>query len=257
MDIVLIGSGNTATVLGRKSLEAGHRILQIYSRQEKHADLLAKRLGAKTVSTISSIEQKADLMIIALRDEALASFVKTLGETKSVAAHTAGSLSIHELRGFSESYGVVYPLQSLRKEMEIMPPLSMLVDGNNPITKEQLKDFASTIAENILEADDETRMKYHLAATIVNNFTNHLFSLAASFCEKENISFAVLQPLMEETVIRLRNVSPGAAQTGAAIRNDRLTMQRHRDVLKAYPAILKFYDLFTDEIQNSALGFKL
>ncbi len=42
--------------------------------------------------------------------------------------------------------------------------------------------------------------------------------MAELFCKKENISFAVLQPLMEETVIRLRNISPYDTQTGPAIK---------------------------------------
>ena len=85
--------------------------------------------------------------------------------------------------------------------------------------------------ETVLEADDDTRLKYHLAATMVNNFTNYLFAQAESFCKKENISFAVLQPLMEETVIRLRNISPHETQTGPAIRNDLDTLKKHRELL--------------------------
>jgi predicted short-subunit dehydrogenase-like oxidoreductase (DUF2520 family) len=250
MDIVLIGSGNTATVLGRKSLSAGHRIVQVYSRREVHAKLLADRLGSKTVSSISSIERNADLMIIALRDEALAPFVVELGEVNSLVTHTAGALSIKELSGTGDTAGVMYPLQSLRKEIEIIPPLTILVDGNSPATRDQLKVFASTIAETVITADDDTRLKYHLAATLVNNFTNHLFTLTASFCEKENISFPVLQSLMEETVKRLRNTAPGMAQTGTALRNDFRTIKKHRELLKKYPDILTFYEMFTRGIQS-------
>ncbi len=257
MDIILVGSGNTATVLGRKSKAAGHRIVQVYSRNGAHANLLASRLGATSTSYISTIERNADLMIIALRDEALSPFVKDLVHTNSLVAHTAGAVSINEIRGISESYGVLYPLQSLRKEMEIMPDLTMLVDANSNATGKKLMAYASTIAENVKEADDQARLKYHLAATLVNNFTNHLYVLAEFFCKKEKISFAVLQPLMEETVIRLRNVSPSMVQTGPAIRNDLNTLEKHQSLLKAYPSILKFYDLFTEEIKNAALSYKL
>jgi len=257
MDIVLIGSGNVATVFGRKSLAAGHRIIQVYNRNADHANMLATKLGTTSTSYISSIERKADLMIIALRDEAVSNFVQEIGEIKSIAVHTAGALSINEVRGLNKSFGVLYPLQSLRKEIEILPPLPILVDGNNAVTRKQLNDFASTFAENITEAYDETRLKYHLAATIVNNFTNHLFSMAASFCKKENIQFSVLQPLMEETVMRLRNTTPQNAQTGAAIRNDRNTIEKHQQLLENYPDILKYYNLFTEEIQQSALRLPL
>jgi predicted short-subunit dehydrogenase-like oxidoreductase (DUF2520 family) len=254
MNIVLIGSGNVGTVLGRKSQAAGHRIVQVYSRNADHANVLATRLGTTSTSYISSIERKADLMIIALRDEAVSYLVREIGEVRSILVHTAGALSINEVSGSNKSYGVVYPLQSLRKEIEKVPPLSILVDGNNVNTTRQLKEFALSIAGSVAEAGDESRLKYHLAATIVNNFTNHLYTLAASFCENENISFAVLQPLIEETAIRLRNTIPQKAQTGAAVRNDAITIQKHRDLLKKYPDILNLYDLFTFEIRKSVLG---
>jgi predicted short-subunit dehydrogenase-like oxidoreductase (DUF2520 family) len=257
MDIVLIGSGNVATVLGRKSLAAGHRIVQVYNRNADHANVLATRLGTNSTSYISSIDRKADLMIIALRDEAVSGFVQGVGQIKSIVVHTVGALSINEIGGMSKSFGVLYPLQSLRKEIDVMPPITMLVDGNNRETKDLLVKFSASIAADVLEANDESRMKYHLVATIVNNFTNYLFTMAASFCENENISFSVLQPLMEETVMRLRNTAPQNAQTGAAIRNDQVTIEKHRDLLKKYPDILKYYNLFTEEIQKSVLGFGL
>jgi predicted short-subunit dehydrogenase-like oxidoreductase (DUF2520 family) len=256
MDIVLIGSGNVATVLGRKSVASGHHIVQVYSRNQDHANALAIRLGTSSTSYISSISKKADLFIMALRDEALRFFLKDFGKINALAVHTAGAVSISELKDTSPSYGVLYPLQSLRKELEIIPALSILVDGNNAQTKSLIRRFAATISETVLEADDTSRMKYHLAATIVNNFSNYLFTMAASFCEKENISFAALQPLIEETVMRLRNTSAAAAQTGPAIRNDQSTIRLHQGLLTEYPAILKFYNLFTDEIQKYALSVK-
>jgi predicted short-subunit dehydrogenase-like oxidoreductase (DUF2520 family) len=248
MDIVLIGSGNVATIFGRKSYAAGHRIIQVYNRHESKAEDLAKRLGAKATAAVSSIERNADLMIIALRDEAIVPFVQTIGQVKSLVTHTAGALSVNDVRGISSLYGVLYPLQSLRKEIDTIPPLTILVSGNEPGTTAKLKEFASTIGKIVLEADDQTRLQYHLAATIVNNFTNHLFALAASYCEKENISFAVLQPLIEETVMRLRHFSPDTVQTGPAFRNDQVIIDKHRQLLESYPVLLKFYNLFTEEI---------
>lgn len=257
MDIVLVGSGNTATVLGRKSIAAGHKVLQVYSPQDNHARLLAGRLNSTPVSSVSAIERNADLMLIAIKDDALPPFLKSLGEIKSLAVHTAGALSVDILNSTGNQFGVLYPLQSLRKEIEIIPPLTVLVDGHQQKSKDLVKYFASTIAERVIEADDDTRLKYHLAGTMMNNFSNYIFSLTELFCEKENIDFAVLQPLLEETVVRLRNTSPHAAQTGPAFRKDLSTLQKHRDLLKNYPDILNFYELFTESIQKSALSLGL
>jgi predicted short-subunit dehydrogenase-like oxidoreductase (DUF2520 family) len=257
MDIILIGSGNVATAIGLKSLVSGHRIIQVYSRKETHSRELARRLRADSTTSLDSIFRKADISIIALRDDALNSFIQAFGQTKSIVVHTAGAIPMSAVRELSESYGVLYPLQSLRKEIETIPRFTMLVDGNNTDTKRMLKEFTKTIGENSLEADDDTRLKYHLAATLVNNFTNHLFSLAEIFCKKENISFSMLQPLMEETVMRLRSVSPLDAQTGPAARNDQLTLQKHMGILKRYPDILSFYEKFSAEIQRFDSGVRL
>jgi predicted short-subunit dehydrogenase-like oxidoreductase (DUF2520 family) len=250
MDIVLIGSGNTATVLGRKAKAVGHRIVQVFSRNEEHANQLAVRLSASSTSSINSIEKNADLLIIALKDDIIKSFVQEIGGLKVPIVHTAGAIPMEEISGQNILYGVLYPLQSLRKEIENLPQFTILMDGNNEDSKKLIHEFAVSIAEIVLEADDITRLKYHLAATVVNNFTNHLFAMAESFCENENISFALLQPLMEETVIRLRNASPMSLQTGPAIRNDIITQEKHKQLLLSHPALLEFYEKFTREIQN-------
>jgi predicted short-subunit dehydrogenase-like oxidoreductase (DUF2520 family) len=256
MDIILIGSGNTATILGRKSLAAGHRIIQVYSRQEEHARRLAQLLNSGSTSSVTAIEKKADLMIVALSDDAIKTFISTVGKINFPVAHTAGAVSLDAAKNPGDSYGVIWPLQSLRREIEHLPALTLLVDGNNPQARELFMMFAHSIAEIVLEADDQTRLKYHLAATLVNNFTNCLYTVAEKFCEKENISFAVLQPLVEETAMRMRNISPSETQTGPAIRNDRLTMDKHLHVLKAYPDLLRIYEMFTFEIQKTALSVK-
>jgi len=250
MDIVLIGSGNVATILGRKSLDAGHRIVQVYSPDKNHADLLAAKLGSISTSRISTLINDAALTIIAIRDEAVAPLAREIAHIKSVVAHTSGAVSINVLENISDSFGVLYPLQSLRKEIELLPPVPMLVDGNNAEATRLLKEFASGLSDKVFLANDKSRLEYHLAATIVNNFTNHLFALANSFCEKESISFTALQPLIEETVTRLRKQSPAAVQTGPAFRNDQLTLESHRRLLKEYPSLLEIYELFTKEIQK-------
>jgi predicted short-subunit dehydrogenase-like oxidoreductase (DUF2520 family) len=254
MDIILIGSGNTATILGRKSLLAGHRICQVYSRRKENALSLALKLNAEAVSSVSAIIKKADLMIIALRDEGIQPFIQAARKIPFPVAHTAGAVPLSTLQNQGNACGVLYPLQSLRKEIEIIPPLTLLVDGNTSETLEVITQFASTIAKDVIIANDEIRLKYHLAATLVNNFTNFLLVLAENFCKKEKISFAVLQPLLEETILRLRNMSPVEAQTGPAIRSDLQTLDKHRQLLNNYPELSQIYEMFSRQIQRFYLS---
>ena len=253
MDIVLIGSGNTATILGRKSQAVGHRILQVYSPNPDHGNKLATELACRSTSYISTIEKNADILIVAISDRAIKTFANNLGQAKSLVVHTAGALPLDAIKAVGESYGVLYPLQSLKKEIERVPPFPLLIDASNSESLQKLNVYSSTISDTVIKADDNLRLKYHLAATIVNNFSNYLYILAESFCEREQIQFEVLQFILQESVNRLRNVSPTVVQTGAAVRKDLETIDRHRNLLVNYPDILRFYDLFTEEIKKFSL----
>src|SRR5688500_6933385 len=116
MNIVIIGSGNVAAVLGRKFTAAGHKIIQIVSRNASAASELAYEWDTESANYMSLINQNADVYIIAVSDNALEELVRHLKLPGKVAAHTAGSVSKEILKDVTSHYGVFYPLQSLRKE---------------------------------------------------------------------------------------------------------------------------------------------
>ena len=118
------------------------------------------------------------------------------------------------------------------------------------MTLAKLKDLAQSISpEKVAEAGTEDRMKLHVAAVLVSNFTNHLYKLAAAYCRKEGIDFRQLQPLIEETALRLREISPAQAQTGPAIRQDEDTIQKHLELLRNEPVIREIYEQLTRSIR--------
>jgi len=47
------------------------------------------------------------------------------------------------------------------------------------MTGVRIADFARTLSQQVREADDAERLKLHLSAVLVNNFTNYLYTLAA------------------------------------------------------------------------------
>ena len=102
-------------------------------------------------------------------------------------------------------------------------------------------------------ADDQKRLRIHLAAVIVNNFTNHLYALAEQFCLKEEIAFDLLRPLIEETAFGISRMAPNEAQTGPAIRHDNTTIEQHLKLLESHPGLRNFYLAFTESIQRGGL----
>jgi predicted short-subunit dehydrogenase-like oxidoreductase (DUF2520 family) len=249
MDTVIIGSGNVATVLGKKLFAAGHRVRQVFSRNETHAAALAAQLESAHTSRRDQIDPNAGFYVIALSDNAIPGFIQGLEFQNALVVHTAGAVAAEVLKSVSGNYGVFYPLQSLRANLPQPSQLCMLVDASTPEGLKTISSLAGSMGAFHSIAGDTERLKYHLAAVIVNNFTNHLFTLAADFCKKEGLDFQLLLPLMEETVSRLATSAPAKVQTGPAIRRDDDTIQKHLSLLEPYPALRHFYQIFTDSIQ--------
>lgn len=256
MQIAFIGAGNTATVLGRVITQAGHHVTGIYSRTADSARQLAAELNAQYFGIIENITQDAELYIIAVPDDNIAPTADALQLPGKIVVHTSGSVSKEVLRNISGKYGVLYPLQSLRKEALHQPVIPLLIDGSDEEVMGRVRMLATTMSPVVERAGDQERLKLHLAAVMVSNFTNHLYSLAEDFCRKENVPFKALVPLIQEVAGRTADYSPSAMQTGPAVRNDLLTIEKHLQLLGAYPLQKKLYELITGSIREFYRGEK-
>ena len=251
MEIVIIGTGNTASVLGKKLSVAGHRIIQVFGRDSMKASELAYELGTESTNYWNVVVKDADIYIIAVSDIAVEEVFKELNLSDKTVVHTAASVSKEVLKKGSSHYGVFYPLQSLRKGLSYLPEIPIVIDASDPETLEELDFLAHSISDKVIEANDEQRLKLHLAAVICNNFVNHLYALTEQFCKKEGLDFYALLPLIQETAARLDDSAPSQTQTGPAIRNDKITMEKHIEILASYPELRKIYTLLSQSIYHS------
>ncbi|HEY0677758.1 MAG TPA: DUF2520 domain-containing protein [Chitinophagaceae bacterium] len=251
MKVVIIGSGNTATVLGRKIISSGHNILQVFGRNASAVQSLAAELGAEAKTQPEAIDRRADIYILAVADQALPDIHQWINLDKRLVVHTSAAVSKNVLSKISMNYGVLYPLQTLRKEQTEIPPIPFLVDGNTADDLALIQDFAGTLSDKVQVAGDDLRLRVHVAAVFVSNFTNHLYAVADDFCRKEDLDFKLLMPLIRETAGRLDRLTPAQSQTGPAVRRDNITIQKHLAVLDAYPHLRELYETLTLSIQRS------
>lgn len=250
MRVVMLGSGNAATVLCELIAKAGHEIIQVASRNEEHASQLASIYMANTASLKVDHFDEADIYIIALHDAALDYIENIPALSGKFVVHTAGAISIDALKSCSATYGVLYPLQSLSRYIDHIPEVPFLIDGNNQQVLQRISDFAKTFSSKVIEANDTERLDYHISAVFVNNFTNHFYAMAELFCGKERIDFNNLLPLIHETSERLGRISPFLTQTGPAIRNDTFTLNRHLEALSGNPEMKYLYLKLTESIMK-------
>jgi predicted short-subunit dehydrogenase-like oxidoreductase (DUF2520 family) len=251
MDIVIIGTGNAATVLGRRFKAAGHTILQVAGRNSAAASALAYELDTVSTNYWTSVNKNADIYIIAVSDNAIDAITAELKLPGKIVAHTAASVPKEVLKTVSSHYGVFYPLQSLRKETQSLPDIPLFIDGSDEKTISVLEKLAYSVsAEKVVQAGNDERIKLHVAAVFVNNFTNYLYVLAEEYCKKEGIDFKLLLPLIEETALRVKSNAPKSVQTGPAMRHDGQTIQKHLELLKTYPELEKVYAFLSESIEK-------
>ena len=250
MRIVIIGTGNTATVLGRLFRHAGHSIIQVIGRTSQQAEKIGSILQASFTIDQKQLDTEADMYVIAVTDSAISNIISWLRVDKKLVVHTAASVESSILSECTKNYGVLYPLQSLRKEMDYLPEIPFLVEGNTEDNGTLIYDFAKTISTQVAFANGQQRLLTHIAAIMVGNFTNHLYAMAEDFCNKQNIDFKMLLPSIKETAERLNKFSPAAMQTGPAVRNDTITIEKHIQLLEQYPFHRSIYGFLTESIQR-------
>lgn len=250
MKIVIIGSGNVATVLARLCQKNNHQVIQVMSRHTENAKILADELGCSYTNYDGITDMSADIYIVAISDGVLFDLNKSFSLGNKLIVHTAGSVSKDVLQNISTNYGILYPFQSLRKEMQSIPEIPFIIDGNTNDTVTLIEDFAKTLSPLVKRLAEEDRFKLHVSGVFVNNFTNHLYAVAEDFCSKENLDFKLLFPLIQSTAQRIKEISPKDIQTGPAHRNDVFTLDKHLRLLSAHPKLKYLYLKLTDSIMN-------
>jgi len=107
------------------------------------------------------------------------------------------------------------------------------------------------ISQEVRILSDKERAVVHVAAVVVNNFTNHLLHIGEKICAEEGLDYNILKPLIQETVEKTLRKSPYDMQTGPARRGDQQTIQKHTDYLKKFPEYQSLYTLLSKSITNT------
>ena len=230
--VVLIGAGNVATQLSYALEEAGFSIVQIFSRSIQSAQPLAEEFKTGFTTSLKEITTEADLYIFAIKDDALPAVIAAMPANKGIWVHTSGSLPIDLFSGYTDTYGALYPLQTISKQRETdLSKVYFFVEGNTEHVATALFDIADKISGRVRMMTSETRKYLHLAAVFACNFSNHLYVIASQILEKQGIDWHVLLPLIDETAHKLYFMHPEQAQTGPAVRDDLSIMALHQSLI--------------------------
>ncbi len=251
--IVLVGAGNVATCMGVALQRAGYEIMQVYSRTEASASVLADRLSTVYTVSVDEICRDADLYLVAVKDSALTGMVTELvkGREHALFVHTAGSMPIDVWKGMVSRYGVFYPLQTFSKQREVdFSRVPFFIEASSSEELHLLRELAVRLSHDVYELTSEQRKYLHVAAVFACNFTNHLYALGARLLEAHGIPFKVMLPLIDETARKVHELTPTKAQTGPAIRNDESVISMHLSLLADNPSMQDLYERISRSIRD-------
>jgi predicted short-subunit dehydrogenase-like oxidoreductase (DUF2520 family) len=244
--ICIIGAGNVAAHLGKGLHDAGIEIKGIYSKTEEKARALALQVNSEVFRSITELPP-SDLYLICVNDDQIEQVVGEIPQEQAF-AYTSGTVQLHDFNKHGIK-GVFYPLQSFSTNRSIaLFNVPFFIEGHDTDFAQALFDLAWKISRTVRFASSEERKKIHVAAVMVNNFTNHLVFLANEFMEKNLLDASVLKPLLTETVEKLLDSNPYEAQTGPARRGDKGTVAAHLSLLEGKTKAL--YDLLSQSIME-------
>jgi predicted short-subunit dehydrogenase-like oxidoreductase (DUF2520 family) len=257
VNIVIIGTGHVANHIARsfKAYKAIQMVQVFNHRSSKDAKLFSKQFKCGLVTDYNAINQKADLYIIAVKDDAIDEVSKNLIplKLKGVVVHTSGSIDMKILKKVSPLIGVYYPLQTFYTGAKIeWKTTPLLIEASSKSALITIDKVSRLISGKVKEVNSKKRLQIHLAAVFACNFTNAMYVSAYELIEK-NLSkkdTSLLQPIMLQSFQKLQNVSPKKAQTGPAMRNDKTVMNKHLQLLKQDIQLSHVYAVLSDLIMR-------
>lgn len=249
MKIAIIGAGNVASHIAKALYKVNFEIVQILSANIKNSKELADICKCEYSNDLNDLLE-ADLYIISVPDSEIGKIVAHQKLKNKFVAHTSGSVEMNILSSNSKKYGVFYPLQSFNKNKQVdFSTVPICLEASDDNSYEELNNIAKKISKNIYRINSEQREKIHIAAVFVNNFVNHIFTLANKIVANENVDIEILKPLISKTFENISNQNSSEIQTGPARRKDLLTIEKHLSELKNYPQnFSEVYKAITESI---------
>ena len=249
--ISFIGAGKVSGALCRQMHMSGCKIQRIVTRSGKSGPALALLCNASWSSKYDFSDSE-DLIIVAVPDDKLSEILTRIKcPVNTVVAHTAGSLGLDVFPASLKHTGVFYPLQTFSENRNIsFRDLPLFLEASDAYSSGILKDVAESIGSKVHFIVTEQRRLLHVAAVFACNFTNHMLTAGKQITEKAGFSFKVLEPLINETVVKALEAGPEHSQTGPAYRSDKGTIKRHIDLLSFSPELQGIYKEVTKSIMK-------
>jgi len=244
MKVGIYGSGNLAWHLTRWFSQKRTNLVGLSGRDSEKC----KKIWPDFLMP-DELEQKADIIFLAVPDAALSKVASQFEGSKKIIAHCSGATSLNVLSNHFENAAVSWPLQSFTRDVFLQyDEIHTLIDASNQHTLQTMLQFWQTLTRNVHPMTEKERQTLHLAAVFSSNFVNHLIHISHKLVSTKGLDLELIQPLIEATVAKAFETNPLNSQTGPARRNDLVTIEAQLKLLAEQPEWKTIYSAFTQSI---------
>lgn len=240
MKTLLVGTGRAAFHLGHAMKRSGLDLMGITGRNLQHVDQRAAELGIPSVK-LADAPGKADILLIAVSDDAIADVAMNIPISDAVVIHTSGASDIDKLLPHPHR-AVLWPVISLSPgEPMDFNEVPLIIDANTAFARERVKGIAQAISHHVTELTHTQRELVHASAAISLNFPLHLLARAQDLLADHAIDPSILMPSFVAMAQKAAAIGASEALTGPARRGDIGTVRHHLDRLTDDPELRAAY----------------
>ena len=266
LDVGVVGTGRVGAVLGAALQRAGHRVVAVSGVSEQSRTRAAQLLPGTPVVAPQDVVRRAELVVLAVPDDALADLVAGLAATRTwqagqLVAHTSGRHGLEVYAPAFEQHILGLALHPAMTFTGTGLDLERLVECCFGVTApEPLRPVAEALVLEIgaepVWIEESARPLYHAALA---HGANHLVTLVAQSLQALRAAgieepARVLGPLVSAALDNALRAGD-AALTGPVARGDAGTVAEHlRQLQRLSPDIRPTYTALARATAERALA---
>lgn len=228
------------------------------AESEAAGRLVAELGGAAAALPVGQVVARAELVILAVPDGAVAGLCASLSWREGQAAvHACGALGLDVLDAAAQRgalCAVMHPLQSFTSQSrsDAFAGVAVGIEADSPALHARLDQLATRLGARPFSLRGVSRPAYHAAAVLASNYVVALHAAAARAFElaglpKEHARTA-LAPLTRGTADNLARLPLHEALTGPVSRGDIQTVEQHLRALSEDAALAELYRSLAREL---------
>lgn len=237
--IGLIGTGNIAAFWATNLTKVKGVTLYV-----KGSDL-TKSIEFSTTYGIHLADEKSaiDCYFVCVQDRNICEAIASLEDSIPVFV-CAGLFSISTYQ--HRPIGIIYPLQTIQAQaLPSIDEVPFLCEFNKK-AHEFGNKLLMQLSLNFTMLNEEARFASHLAAVFINNFGYFVMKKGIKHAESHQIPVDLFEFLISKTVSNI--LKNNDLQTGPAKRNDVVTIEKHKEMLRGQS--LELYEFLTAQIKS-------